>query len=215
MVKLLAELAPGKINVCLQVTGKRSDGYHELDSIFLPIAWSDIICIETRPSDAPRVSLRCDEGALDDSQSNLASRAAAAFMGEFGIAAEVLVDLRKRIPMGAGLGGGSSDAGAVLRMMAAIFGSSSPARLAAVALQLGADVPFFLKPGPARVRGIGEVIEPLFTMAPRCRLSISGISYFMHSHTLVRFIASARCQSSSLVSTTPASEPTNPTLLNA
>jgi len=164
MVKLLAELAPGKINVCLQVTGKRADGYHELDSIFLPIAWSDIVCIETRPSVAPRVSLRCDEAALDDSQSNLASRAAAAFMGEFGIAAEVLVDLRKRIPMGAGLGGGSSDAGAVLRMMAAIFDISSPARLAAVALQLGADVPFFLEPVPARVRGIGEVIEPLPTM---------------------------------------------------
>src|SRR5215472_1998254 len=165
MVKLLAELAPGKINLCLQVTGKRADGYHELDSIFLPIAWSDIIRIETRPADAPRVSLRCDEAALNDSQSNLASRAAAAFMAEFAIAAEVLVDVRKRIPIGAGLGGGSSDAGAVLRMMAAIFSISSPARLAALALRLGADVPFFLDPGPARVRGIGETIEPLSTMA--------------------------------------------------
>ena len=164
MVRLLAEPAPGKINLCLQITGKRADGYHELDSIFLPIAWSDIVRIETRPSDTPRVSLRCDEAALNDSQSNLASRAASAFMREFGITAEVLVDLRKRIPTGAGLGGGSSDAGAVLRMMAAIFDVSSPAHLAAVALQLGADVPFFLDPGPARVRGIGELIEPLTTM---------------------------------------------------
>jgi 4-diphosphocytidyl-2-C-methyl-D-erythritol kinase len=164
MVKLLAERAPGKINLCLQVTGRRADGYHELDSIFLPIGWSDIVRIETRLSDAPRVSLRCDEAALNDARSNLASRAAAAFMREFAIAAEVLVDVRKRIPVGAGLGGGSSDAGAVLRMMAAIFGVSSPARLAAVALQLGADVPFFLDPRPARVRGIGEVIEPLSTM---------------------------------------------------
>ena len=164
MVKLLAELAPGKINLCLRVTGRRADGYHELDSIFLPIAWSDIVRIETRAADAPRVSLRCDEAALDDSQSNLASRAAAAFMAEFSVTAEVRVDLRKRIPMGAGLGGGSSDAGAVLRMMAAIFGFSSAARLAALALSLGADVPFFLDPRPARVRGIGEVIEPLSTM---------------------------------------------------
>jgi 4-diphosphocytidyl-2-C-methyl-D-erythritol kinase len=164
MVKLLAELAPGKINLCLQVTGRRADGYHELDSIFLPIAWSDIVRIETRLSDAPRVSLRCDDAALNDSQSNLASRAAAAFMREFAIAAEVLVDVRKRIPVGAGLGGGSSDAGAVLRMMAVIFGVSSAARLSAVALQLGADVPFFLDPRPARVRGVGEVIEPLSTM---------------------------------------------------
>jgi 4-diphosphocytidyl-2-C-methyl-D-erythritol kinase len=165
MVKLLAEPAPGKINLCLQVTGKRADGYHELDSIFLPIAWSDMVSIETRLSDTPRVSLRCDEPALNDSQFNLASRAAGAFMSEFAITAEVLVDLRKRIPTGAGLGGGSSDAGAVLRMMAAIFDVSSPARLAAVALQLGADVPFFLDPRPARVRGIGEVVEPLTTMA--------------------------------------------------
>src|SRR5215472_12400907 len=164
MVKLLAELAPGKINLCLQVTGRRANGYHELDSIFLPIAWSDIVRIETRPADAPRVSLRCDEAALDDAESNLASRAAAAFMAEFAIAAEVLVDVCKRIPVGAGLGGGSSDAGAVLRMMAAIFGISSPERLATLALQLGADVPFFLDPGPARVRGIGEIIEPLSAM---------------------------------------------------
>jgi 4-diphosphocytidyl-2-C-methyl-D-erythritol kinase len=164
MVKLLAEPAPGKINLCLHVTGKRADGYHELDSIFLPITWSDMVRIETRPADVPRVSLRCDEATLNDSQSNLASRAAAAFMREFAIAAEVLVDVRKRIPTGAGLGGGSSDAGAVLRMMAAIFGISAPARLAAVAVQLGADVPFFLDPGPARVRGIGEVVEPLPTM---------------------------------------------------
>jgi 4-diphosphocytidyl-2-C-methyl-D-erythritol kinase len=164
MVKLLAEPAPGKINLCLHVTGKRADGYHELDSIFLPITWSDMVRIEIHPADAPHVSLRCDEATLNDPQSNLASRAAAAFMREFAIAAEVLVDVRKRIPIGAGLGGGSSDAGAVLRMMAAIFGISAPTRLAAVAVQLGADVPFFLDPGPARVRGIGEVIEPLPTM---------------------------------------------------
>lgn len=169
MVKLLAEPAPGKINLCLRVTGKRADGYHELDSIFLPIAWSDIVRIETRPSDAPRVGLRCDEAALKDSQSNLASRAAAAFMREFAIVAEVLVDVRKRIPLGAGLGGGSSDAGAVLRMMSAIFGVSSPPRLAAVAVELGADVPFFLDPVPARVRGIGEIIEPL---PPMVRLNL-------------------------------------------
>jgi len=183
MVKLLAEPAPGKINLCLRVTGKRADGYHELDSIFLPIAWSDIVRIETRPSDVPRVSLRCDEAALNDSQSNLASRAAAAFLREFAIAAEVLVDLRKRIPPGAGLGGGSSDAGAVLRMMAAIFGISSAPRLAAVAVGLGADVPFFLDPVPARVRGIGEVIEPLPPMVrlnlvvavPRVKVPTAGV----------------------------------------
>src|SRR5262249_54350865 len=154
MVKLLAEPAPGKINLCLHVTGRRADGYHELDSIFVPIGWSDVVGIETRPSDAPRVILRCDNATLNDARSNLASRAAVAFMSEFAIAAEVLVEVRKRIPAGAGLGGGSSDAGAVLRMLAEVFGVSSGPRLAAVAVKLGADVPFFLDPRPARVRGI-------------------------------------------------------------
>jgi 4-diphosphocytidyl-2-C-methyl-D-erythritol kinase len=82
-------------------------------------------------------------------------------MAEFGLAAEVLIDLHKEIPVGAGLGGGSSDAGAVLRMMAALFRIDSPNRLSEIALNLGADVPFFLSPVPARVGGIGERITPL------------------------------------------------------
>ena len=172
MVKLLAEHAPAKINLFLRVTGKRADGYHELDSIFLPIAWTDIVRIETRPSATPQVNLICDIPAIADSASNLASRAAHAFMQEYGLAAEVLIDLRKHIPIGAGLGGGSSDAGAVLRMLAAMFGVPIDARLAGVAVKLGADVPFFLDPRPARVRGIGEVIEPLTAM-PRLHLLVA------------------------------------------
>jgi len=166
MVKLLADHAPAKINLYLRVTGKRADGYHELDSIFLPITWSDIVRLELRPADSPRVILSCDQAGLADSNSNLASRAAAAFMREFAIKAEIIIDLRKRIPVGAGLGGGSSDAGAVLRMMAQIFGVRDDARIAKIAVQLGADIPFFLDPRPARVRGIGELIEPLVGMPP-------------------------------------------------
>ncbi|MGO9450609.1 MAG: 4-(cytidine 5'-diphospho)-2-C-methyl-D-erythritol kinase [Candidatus Binataceae bacterium] len=165
MVKLLAEHAPAKINLCLRITGKRADGYHELDSIFLPIAWTDTVRVEARPSDDARVTLRCDNAALADADSNLASLAAIAFMREYAITAQILVGLEKRIPMGAGLGGGSSDAGAVLRMMAAIFAAPNDARLAAVAVGLGADVPFFLDPRPARVRGIGEIIQPLANMS--------------------------------------------------
>jgi 4-diphosphocytidyl-2-C-methyl-D-erythritol kinase len=161
MVKLLAEHAPAKINLCLRIAGKRADGNHELDSIFLPITWSDIVRLEMRPCDEIRVALHCDSAVLSDPQSNLASRAALAFMREYGFRAEVSIDLRKRIPMGAGLGGGSSDAGAVLRMMARIFHVPSDARLGEVAVKLGADVPFFLDPRPARVRGIGERIEPI------------------------------------------------------
>ncbi len=171
MVKLIAEHAPAKINLCLRITGKRADGYHELDSIFLPISWTDTVRLEVRPSAAARVNLKCDDIAISDPESNLASRAAAAFMREHGIVADVSIDLRKRIPMGAGLGGGSSDAGAVLRMMAEMF-ATGPARLAAIAVKLGADVPFFLDPRPARVRGIGEKIEALPSM-PRLHLVVA------------------------------------------
>jgi len=172
MVKLLAEHAPAKINLFLRVTGKRADGYHELDSIFLPVTWSDTLRLETRGADSPTVTLHCDLPALADSDSNLASRAAMSFMREFSVTAQVLIDLRKRIPMGAGLGGGSSDAGAVLRMMAHIFRVPTGPRLARLAVELGADVPFFLDPRPARVRGIGERIEPLPAM-PRLHLVVA------------------------------------------
>ncbi len=161
MVKLLAETAPAKINLFLRVIGRRSDGYHEMDSIFVPISLADRVRIEVRPSQSPAVSLRCAVASIADSKTNLATRAARAFMHEFGVTGEVQIDLDKAIPMGAGLGGGSSDAGAVLRMMAALFGVDARGRMEAVAVSLGADVPFFLDPRPSRVGGIGEIIAPL------------------------------------------------------
>ncbi len=161
MVKLLSESAPAKINLYLRVTGRRADGYHELDSIFIPVALCDRVQIEMRPSAARSVTLQCDARTLPVDQGNLAFRAAAAFMAEFDIDAQVLIDLDKEIPIGGGLGGGSSDAGAVLRMLAAMSRVRDSARLAVVALKLGADVPFFLNPVPARVGGIGERIVPL------------------------------------------------------
>ena len=164
MVKLLAESAPAKINLFLRVVGRRPDGYHELDSIFVPVSLCDRVRIEMRPSRITSITVRCDRDDLPAGDRNLAWRAAAAFTAEFGIAAEILIDLRKRIPVGAGLGGGSSDAGAVLRMMAALCHVAQPDRLASVAAAIGADVPFFLNPRAARVRGIGERITPLKSM---------------------------------------------------
>jgi 4-diphosphocytidyl-2-C-methyl-D-erythritol kinase len=172
MVKMLAERAPAKINLYLRVTGRRADGYHELDSIFLPIDWCDQVRIEIRPAPAARVELRCNRPELSDPAANLAARAAVAFAREYGLAAQIMIDLEKQLPAGAGLGGGSSDAGAVLRMLAAMCAAGADARLARVALSLGADVPFFLDPRPARVRGIGERIEPLPRM-PRLFLVLA------------------------------------------
>ncbi len=173
MVKLPAERAPAKINLFLRVTGRRADGYHELDSIFVPISLADRVRIEVRPARTRAVTLRCNVAALADPESNLAVRAARAFLGEFNLDGEMFIDLEKRIPVGAGLGGGSSDAGAVLRMMAALHRVGARERLAQIALRLGADVPFFLDPRPARVGGRGEQIAPLAGF-PRLHLVIAA-----------------------------------------
>jgi 4-diphosphocytidyl-2-C-methyl-D-erythritol kinase len=178
MVKLLAEPAPAKINLFLRVVGRRADGYHELDSVFIPVSLCDQVRVEIRVeahSAADTViALACDRPvAYDDiprDEKNLAWRAADAFLGEFG--AEIhrpvhaAIDLRKEIPVGAGLGGGSSDAGAVLRMMAALCRVNDRSRLSRVALALGADVPFFLNPQVAHVGGVGERITPLENASP-------------------------------------------------
>jgi len=167
MVKLLAERAFAKINLFLRMTGRRADGYHELDSIFVPVSLSDRVTIEVRPSFLTTVTLRCNVAALGDVPTNLAPRAAHAFMNAFGIHAHVRIDLEKMIPTGAGLGGGSSDAGTVLRMLTTMTSSMLPEskdtaeRLQKVAVALGADVPFFLNPRPAHVTGIGERIAVL------------------------------------------------------
>ncbi len=165
-VKLLAELAPAKINLFLRVVGRRADGYHQLDSIFIPISLYDQVRLELRPSEKLTIVLRCDHGGLPADDRNLASRAAAAFAAEFGITAEILIELHKRIPIGAGLGGGSSDAGTMLSMMAALYRIDNRERLARVGVGLGADVPFFLDPRPAHVAGIGEQITPLKSIPP-------------------------------------------------
>ncbi|HKV55841.1 MAG TPA: 4-(cytidine 5'-diphospho)-2-C-methyl-D-erythritol kinase [Candidatus Binataceae bacterium] len=161
MVKILAETAPAKINLFLRVTGRRADRYHELDSIFVPVSLYDRLTIELRPDQARSVALRCDDPAIGSDERNLAFRAADEFLTEFGMEAAVSLDLHKQIPAGAGLGGGSSDAGAVIRMMAALCGIDDAARLTKLALRLGADVPFFLNPTPARIGGIGERVVPL------------------------------------------------------
>jgi 4-diphosphocytidyl-2-C-methyl-D-erythritol kinase len=160
-VKLLAERAPAKINLFLRVAGRRADGYHELDSIFVPISLADRVTVEVRPGRAASVALRCNDASLPAGDANLAARAAREFIAEFNVRAGVLIDLDKQIPVGAGLGGGSSDAGAVLRMLAALERIDDRARLVRLAAGLGADVPFFLDPRPARVGGIGERIATL------------------------------------------------------
>jgi 4-diphosphocytidyl-2-C-methyl-D-erythritol kinase len=161
--------APAKLNLGLRIAGRRADGYHELDSVFVPIDWADEVAVALEPAGAPdaRLELAGAAEGLPAGAENLAARAARGFLEAAGLRAVALVRLTKCIPVAAGLGGGSSDAGAVLRALAALCpGALDPQALAALALRLGADVPYFLDPRPARVRGIGERVEPLLELPP-------------------------------------------------
>jgi 4-diphosphocytidyl-2-C-methyl-D-erythritol kinase len=156
--------APAKVNLGLRIVGRRADGYHELESLFAPIDLADAIALTVewgRGADV-ELALADDAGGAPSGDDNLAVRAARAFLAESGVAARVAIRLTKRTPVAAGLGGGSSDAAAVLRGLAQAFPGALPGpALEALALRLGADVPFFLNPRPAWVTGIGERREPL------------------------------------------------------
>ncbi|GAB4339601.1 MAG: 4-(cytidine 5'-diphospho)-2-C-methyl-D-erythritol kinase [Desulfobulbaceae bacterium] len=139
--------APAKVNLYLKITGRREDGYHEIQTYLQKISLSDRIEMERR---SEGVTLRCPDSDLPENEENLAFRAAELFMERFaglisGGAAGVAITLRKSIPVAAGLGGGSSDAAAVLRGMHVLFGSfCSEEELLELGGELGADVPFFV-----------------------------------------------------------------------
>jgi 4-diphosphocytidyl-2-C-methyl-D-erythritol kinase len=167
-LRRVREVAPAKVNLGLRITGQRPDGNHELESVFLPLDLGDEAELEVAPARVSSVVLTLDPGPVEGvpgDASNLAYRAAEAFLevaGRAGCTGSVRIRLHKRIPAAAGLGGGSSDAGVVLRSLARLFPAALSAKaLGELALDLGADVPFFLDPRPARVSGIGERIEPL------------------------------------------------------
>ncbi|MEK6608617.1 MAG: 4-(cytidine 5'-diphospho)-2-C-methyl-D-erythritol kinase [Myxococcota bacterium] len=134
--------APAKVNLVLQVLGRRADGFHDIASLMVAIDLCDLVRVRPRPGP---VACDCPGVALAD---NLAVRAAE----DLGVQAELAID--KRIPAGAGLGGGSSDAAAVLRALGA-------GHRLDVARRLGADVPFFLFGGPAWATGVGTDLQPV------------------------------------------------------
>ncbi len=152
--------APAKVNLRLRVSSRRADGYHDIDTLFQAIDFGDDV--EVRLGEAG-IRLSVEGAELGPAHDNLAHRAAVRFAAETGHAARVDIQLTKRVPAGAGLGGGSSDAAAVLRCLAVLHGvDGADARLARAASALGSDVPFFLCGSPlARGRGRGEVLERL------------------------------------------------------
>ncbi len=158
--------APAKINLYLAVTGRRPDGFHELISLVAPLEWADILLIEPQP-DAKQDTLACDYPGVPVDASNLVLKAAAIFR-QHAVAGTPFVhfELRKAIPHGAGLGGGSSDAAAALRGLNQLAAQPlKPEQLRACAALVGSDVPLFLANVPVIMRGRGEQVEPLASIA--------------------------------------------------
>jgi len=158
-MKALYDLsAPAKVNLFLHVVGRRADGYHSLQSVFVLIDWADTLHIERR-TDA---TLRRHDLAAPLPDDDLCLRAARALQQASGTTLGADVHIHKRVPAGAGLGGGSSDAATTLLALNHLWNLHWPLdRLASLALTLGADVPFFVHGRNAFVEGIGEQITPI------------------------------------------------------
>jgi 4-diphosphocytidyl-2-C-methyl-D-erythritol kinase len=161
--------APAKINLFLQVLGRRDDGYHELRTLMSCLGLHDTLVFRMG---TPGNTLTCSDPRIPCNENNLALKAALLFnrvlAAETAVAPQnVAIELIKRIPAGAGLGGGSSDAAAVLNHLNRYYHYPlSDGRLHALALSLGADVPFFLQGRPAIATGIGEHLEPYGGLLP-------------------------------------------------
>lgn len=156
-MRRLTRAAPAKINLGLQVTGRRPDGYHELVSVMQTLELADEVSVESAPTVSGRPSLP-GLAAEDD----LALRAAHLLRGTLGVTFGARVSVEKRIPAAAGLGGGSSDAAAVLTALNQLWEANvDHARLAQVAADLGSDVPFLVRGGTALATGRGEFLRDL------------------------------------------------------
>lgn len=154
-------ICPAKINLTLRILGKRPDGYHEIDSIVARVGLHDELSASPRRDSELR--LTCDAPGVPVDESNLVLRAARKLMERAGRApGGVDFALRKRIPAGAGLGGGSSNAAGALRLLNELWGLGwSRERLAEVGAEVGSDVPLFLHGPVCRIRGRGELVENL------------------------------------------------------
>lgn len=151
-----------KINWMLRILGRRPDGYHDLETIFQTISLHDVLTF----SRSDRLELACDDPTIPLGEVNLAWQAAARMIEEFGID-PVRIDIRKAIPAGGGLGGGSSNAATALMALDRIFElDAGPERLLDIALELGSDVPFFLVGGTAWGSGRGERLRLLPSPSP-------------------------------------------------
>ena len=150
--------APAKINLNFKILRRRDDGFHEIETLMAPISLGDELTLE--PDE--QLTFTCDDASLPSGNDNLVLRAARSFFAALKAEPRVRIALRKKIPHGAGLGGGSSDAASTLLGLNELHGNPlSPGRLTSLAAEIGSDVPFFLARSAAICRGRGEIVEPV------------------------------------------------------
>lgn len=154
-----------KINLYLNVGAKRPDGYHDLESVMQQVTLFDYVTVLRDTETTERgVRIICTDRLVPSDDRNIAAKCAMAFMDKYNINSEVSVSIDKRIPVAAGLAGGSTDGAAVLAIMNSIFDVNAPMdELCAIAAKLGADIPFCLIGGTCMAAGIGEILTPVKT----------------------------------------------------
>jgi 4-diphosphocytidyl-2-C-methyl-D-erythritol kinase len=153
--------APAKVNLTLKILGLRGDGFHEIETLITPISLCDEIRIEGG-GNKKGIEFLCDDPSVPTAEDNLVVRAANLFFEVTGLAPVVSIELKKKIPHGAGLGGGSSDAASTLLALNQLFETElSREALAKMAETLGSDVPFFVSKSAAICRGRGELVTPI------------------------------------------------------
>ncbi len=166
MIGFAPTFAPAKVNLALRVTGRRADGYHLLDSLAVFAGVGDVV--SATPAEGLSLSLAGPGAeALQAEPDNLVLRAARALADAAGVPARAAITLEKHLPVASGIGGGSADAAAALRVLDALWGAAIGAEgLRQIAAGLGADVPVCVESRPMRMRGVGEVLDPVPPLPP-------------------------------------------------
>ncbi len=158
-MQVMQVLAPAKINLSLRILGRRRDGFHEIETVIAPISLCDELKVD---KEKQGIEFRCDDPSVPQGNDNLAVRAANVFFASTKLKPAISIELKKKIPHGAGLGGGSSDAAATLLALNQLFQTKlTRDDLAKLGSTIGSDVPFFIFESAAICRGRGELVEPV------------------------------------------------------
>ena len=189
----LHEKAWAKLNISLDVAERRADGYHDMTMVMQAVSLCDEVCISFNESGC--IQAKSNLSFVPGDERNLAVRAAVCYLRAAGMEGQgMLITLDKRVPVGAGMGGGSSDAAAVLRALNRHFGALSPTALEELSASVGSDVPFCVRCGTALATGRGEKLETLPDMPP-CDFVICKPDFSISTPELFRKLdqSSARC----------------------